>query len=349
MTHSRLPAKTLLLAALALVIAMAGCLDATLTGDDDFPLQVYRYHLPGDDRIVDGVVDGWLFLVTNPTDKALPVRILPVNLESAKTGPVTADGWQAEQVRQPADAIRVGTPMVGATPSLLAPGESRLWMVHNLGNGAAFPLGVTVSVQPVANDAAGYPASHNKDLFWVQAERMAGPAVAPGDHVQTVTVGVWSNGTSFYTNYPQLEADDSFPQGYPDSADGAPLPIYVYGSDRSEQPGRSRDTCHFTTIDGYNALLKEQAEGHTGVRFLTPEEAYTRPGLEDFFLYGQPLIFLNSVLVHDGPADATPGPDPTGSCVHPNNHSPVPLPLPSPLTTTAATAMSGANDAFPMS
>lgn len=295
---------------------LAGCAtDPEPVAPEPFPLQVYRFAYEGSDVAVDGTQHGWLIRVSNPTDLAYETTILPSGLDDALVGPVgPTSGAAPQEVFLPA-RIEDGRALA-PPPLLLEPGASGVFLVkvdaYN-GTGDERTVGFRAFATRVSQPSTVIEAYRST---WPVQVRPATTAVAAGDHVSTRTVGVWINGTSFYTNAADLLGDPAFPAAFSRNDTGSEdLPIYVYGSDRSEQPEGSKDACRFTTITGYNDLLLTQAEASTGVALLRPEAAYTVAGNEDHFLYGHPLIFLNTVVSHDGstgPTDVPP--DPTGPC-----------------------------------
>ncbi len=301
-----------------LAAALTGCLESDDPGADLGALDLYLFVYPGAEKAVPGADHGWLLRLGNPTDTPASFHAGVVGVRSAQLGPAGDDGWRT-------------TP----SPPAEAPREA-LW-----GGRVAVPAGGSVAFLLNVQTYDGEPGSQPVSLLFVRDDGqirevplpveadVAGPAVRPGDHVRTVTVGVWVNGTSFYTNSASLLDDPGFPAGgnidpAEARAEADPLAIYVYDRDRSEQPNGSRDTCHGTTIDGYNALLRSQVGSSTGVRFLQPGEGYTQPGGEDHFLYGDALVFLNTVVAHEGttgPADAAPNPQ--GACFDAQRYSPL--------------------------
>lgn len=306
---------------LLLVIAIAGCSEI---GSDEgaeassFPLEVFRFAYPGSDAAVAGFDHGWLVQVRNPTQESLRAALVPFGIDTASVGPIGTTGGDAPQQLWLADTVSADQ---AGPPLELAPGEAGLFLVQVKG----YPVsegeqvaGFQVRALDVADPTHPY-GSHLEE--WTVTIASAATAVSPDHHVQTATVGVYPDGTSFYTNIAALHADRNMTRDYDNTTFGGdPLPVYVYGQARGEQPAGSRDTCHFTTISGYNTLLKTQAAGSTNVRYLRPEEAYTLPGNEEHALYGEALVFLNTVVAHDGPAgpEAVP-PDPTGACYCPEN------------------------------
>ncbi len=309
-----------MLAVLALLFAatLSGCVDDAPAGADLESLEVYRFVYPGAELAVPGAEHGWLFRLHNPANESVTFFVGAYGVEMAKLGPAGAVGWGTEAT----------PPATGASVEL----NGLLW-----GGKVTVAAGASVAYMASIQKYAGGPAGlmfvdtrgATRDVPVSVEMGMAGAAVQPGDHVQTVTVGVWTNGTSFYTNSRSLLDDSRFPAGGNiDLAEARqqtdPLPVYVYGEDRTEQPAGSKDTCHFTTITGYNALLKTQVDQSTGVRWMTPEDAYTRAGAEEHLLYGDALVFLNTVVAHDGSTgmqDVVPAP--LGACFDATQYVPV--------------------------
>jgi hypothetical protein len=304
-----------LLAVLLAAPLLAGCIGGD-SGEDELPqlsaLRVYEYRYPGDDVAHAEHPYGWMMRVTNVAETPHWAGVRVGDPEVVEWWAVTADGPTRDDA-----AYR------------LEPGASVLFLFQAQPGFALDSVEYEVRMsEPSATAEESFDilerSVFSRDLTTVAEHR----PVAPGHHVRTMTVGVWVNGTSFYTNIAALNADDAFPAGYDRSAFGGDaLPIYVYDKERAEQPPGSRDTCRFVTIAGYNALLKTQAEKTTGVRFLFPEEAYTRPGAEDHSLYGDALVFMNTIVAHEGAVDDVAAlPQPLGDCFDPNNTSPVPIP-----------------------
>ncbi len=300
----------LLVAWLLLAVAFAGCV-----GDDDpganpgTELEFFVYFYPSTGRVTgDNTTHplAWAVRVANPTTEPIRYEMRASGMTEGRGGIVTETGWLETEIGD------------GHLADTLEANSSRLWLYE----GDAFATS-TFSMQ----------AYSRNNLVFSEALPVAaggGGKVQPGTHVQTMTVGLWINGTSFYTNIPALLQNASFPAGgnidvTQAAADARPLPIYVYDVDRSEQPDGSIDNCYFTTIPGYNALLKTQVTGVTGARFLTPAEGYTRDGNEDHLLYGDALVFLNVVGLIEGPAGPDQ-PDPQGPCFDVNRYTPDPIP-----------------------
>lgn len=299
---------------------LAGCIDPPT---EDAPtaivpltsLEVYEYRYEGDAVAFAGFSYGWMARLSNPGDHHVAFVVVPLANETL-FGPAGNTSWETFDA---------------PTPDVLAPGESKVYLFQqtfaNVTNETGFRIDVIDASDLEADAAVSERGVFRRGIHYSNEGMIP---ITAGQHVQTATVGVWLNGTSFYTNIPDLNASAEFPAGFNRSgvAD-APLPIYVYDKDRSEQPAGSKDTCHFTTITGYNALLKTQVAEGTNVRWLAPEEAYTRPGAEDHHLYGDVLIFMNTIVQHDGgvgPAGRPPAPQ--GKCFDVNNTSPVPVPPP---------------------
>ncbi|MGB1586692.1 MAG: hypothetical protein ACPHID_06575 [Thermoplasmatota archaeon] len=273
-----------------LLLPLAGCIeDSTAPVTDSPPVSWYVYQYPEWDALV-GETHGYAVQVTAQEDAL--VRLEPIGATSAtalvgdERFQVTADGFVPLRANQ-----------------------SSLWLIEARGRDGGFDVATHT----------GAPASWEGPRWQLRPGQ--GDPIVPGQHVATVTVGLWTNGTSFYTNIPELNEDPDFPAGYDRATfDGTPLPIYVYDQDRTEQPTGSKDTCHFTTITGYNALLKTQVNGGTSVRYLQPEEGYTVAGAEDHFLYGDALVFLNTVTAITGTTGAADNlPAPTGACFDAQN------------------------------
>lgn len=299
-----------------IAVLLTGCADesVTPTPPDPFPLEVYRFAWTGSDTAVAGVPLGGLLRVTNPTERGFEVRIVMHGVAEALLGPIAETTGDAPQTAFLPVRMENGTP----TPSpaaYIGAGASALFLTQILDVGAD-QADVRLDVLASSSRGAGVERLH-----WSVAQAEGGRPAAPGDHVQTVTVGVYLNGTSFYTNIAELDQDPAFVRSYAATDFGAdPLPIYVYGDDRREQPAGSADQCHFTTIKGYNRLLLTQAEGSTNVKLLRPDQAYTVEGNEGHFLYGQGLVFLNTVVAHDGATGLLDiAPDPTGACFDAQN------------------------------
>lgn len=303
-----------------LLLPLAGCVEPEEPSDPvapvDNPLDVYVFWFPDEAGMPSqgsGTTLDYMVRVHNGGTDAVRYAFDASAVVAGRVGSVNdIDGWHPN-------------PVVAGGPTsfndTLAPGEARLWIVQ----GERFCChGIWVALQIDGQEV------FRQDLATHDG---AGTLVAPGSHVQTVTVGVWTNGTSFYTNSPEMLADPDFPAGgninrTEAQAAAAPLPVYVYDVDRTEQPPGSRDNCYFTTIEGYNLLLKTQTTQAAGVLAFGPEMGYTRPGNEDHFLYGEPLIFMNAIVAVDAPAigfAAEAGnaveslPDPSGACFDAQN------------------------------
>lgn len=190
------------------------------------------------------------------------------------------------------------------------------------------------------NRDGGCATTQGGSLQWDLAESAEGRLASPGQGVHVMTAGFLEDGTLFYTNIPEVDADPRWPRvAWYEWGGDAPLPVYVYDQDRAEQPphwkgaaglvaqvprgspadaaipvaGQAAGTAdgqaglgYFTTIPGFNAGLKQSPTTTTRVVHLAPEEGYTRPGNEAHDLYGLPLVFYIKVLaVVDAPCPAT--------------------------------------------
>jgi hypothetical protein len=307
--------RVVVVAAALIASFVAGCSEGETSGTErTSPIEVYRFAFAGTDLHVRGVEHGWLLRLSNPSDEPWLATLVLEGVEEAIFGPVAQTlGSSPQTVLLP---VHQEGGVQQAPPSLrLEPGGAGVFLVKvkEYADAADALAGFRVLSAPVAQ-SDGLILSDA--VLWPIERIEAQQPVVPGDHVQTVTVGVWTNGTAFYTNSAELLSDPALPAGFDRTAFAAdPLPVYVYDRGRDEQPAASQDACRATTIDGYNALLKEQAEHSTGVRLIRPEDGYTTPENEAHPLYGEPLIFLNTVIVHDGatgPLDLVP--DPTGPC-----------------------------------
>ncbi len=299
--------------AAAWIVVLAGCVDndEDATDPSGLGLAAYLVDYPGAENWAPGTEHGWLLRISNPTNSTLQAVVAPLGVSDAPYFYA-----HEKQGAMPDIVTPDGPDGVGGLRTTLEPGEAAL---------------VVMQVRAYANETVPWGGFrvHTMDgdtrVATADIERqvtvMEGRSVTAGDHVQTATIGMWVNGTSFYTNIAALNDDPEFPAGYNRSEFGGdPLPIYVYQNDRSEQPAGSRDTCHFTTIRGYNDLLLQQGEHGTSARFLEPEEAYTRDGAEDHPLYGDAMVFLNTIVSHDGATTVEDrAPNPGGACYDPRN------------------------------
>ncbi len=131
-----------------------------------------------------------------------------------------------------------------------------------------------------------------------------GDAPGPGQGVDVWTAGFWENGTLFYTN---IRAVDESPWPRADwytFDDAGPLKVYVYAQQRTEKPAYWTacppadnplvQECawnYYTTIEGFNAALKDMSTQTIRVVHIPPEKAYTQPGNEAKPLYGDAIVF----------------------------------------------------------
>lgn len=196
----------------------------------------------------------------------------------------------------------------GVTSSYeLAPAESRIFLLQ------LDTVPANLTIRALGQTVLGAPI--NSNVLVLPITMQAGEQVLPNDHVHTRTALFLPDGSSLYTNIPELMEDEGFRYEFEGEVDGTPLPVYVYDQDSTEQPDGSKDRCYFTTIEGYNSLLKTQTVGMANARFLPPELAYTREGAEDHPLYGLSMLFVNTVVSSEGSLSATDAlPDPSGAC-----------------------------------
>lgn len=148
------------------------------------------------------------------------------------------------------------------------------------------------------------------NVIWDFAAPVEGDFAQAGQGVHVMTAGFWENGTLFYTNIAEIDADPAWPKaGWYEWEGADPLPVYVYDEDRPEpsivwgDPQRVTPAAgtvpglgYFTTIPGFNEALKGLSTTTTRVVRLAPEEAYTRPGAENHVLYGDAIVFYIKVL-----------------------------------------------------
>lgn len=309
-----------------LLLPLTGCVSDAEPEVHRSPLTMYAHQFDGstmlDARLGRAVGDeeagfGLLYTLSNGPE-AVAVEACLSGVAKATVGYLRDGAWYEEHLT---DANVVTSGRLCSEAWIMEGNASTAFMAHVTSVGTLADNG-TIVVEWITG-----PSRLAHATTWTPSSLRT---VDPGMHVLTETVGLWTNGTSFYTNVASLLEDPAFPAGgHIDrdaaAASSAPLPIYVYGEENSEQPARSRDTCHFTTISGYNALLKRQTELAAGVRFLEPTEAYTREGAEDHLLYGDALLFLNTIVAIEGQTTtADQIPDPQGACFDPTNHIPTP-------------------------
>ncbi len=307
-------------------VSLGGCVDGEIApANGPASVEWYRVSYEGSNRFVSDKSHGWLDVFTNHGTEEVIVSVARATaVMETTTGPqevpvaqpvvYSMENGVAEEMSHHPNLAR--SPYGATAEFSLAPGESRL-----VGTDL---FGFTRHIDNITQRAFYFDGEAKALLgeqarSWTVEEIESADAVQPGMHVQTVTVGFWLNGTSFYTNAADLINDPDFPgaPAWVTAEDGTdPLTVYVYDEDRSEQPYGSQDNCYFTTISGYNALLKTQHEGSTGIRLLQPEEAYTIPGREPGdALYGDALVFMNTIVAIDGsPGTEDEAPDPNGAC-----------------------------------
>jgi hypothetical protein len=206
-----------------------------------------------------------------------------------------------------------GDPSFGVMPDvgnatiewLPSNGTQRLAILSQPPPAAAVKLTVTVD----GEDCRRFPAP-----AWYPAPAREGQLAEVGKGVLVHTAGFLEDGTLFYTNLDWVNrtthGDTPWPRvDWYQFTSPDPLPVYVYGKDRSEipphwsagqqvpsdlpvataamLPGR-----YFTTIPGFNEALKGLSTATVHVVRIAPEDAYTRAGYEEHPLYGEALVFL---------------------------------------------------------
>ena len=127
--------------------------------------------------------------------------------------------------------------------------------------------------------------------------------------MQLHTVGVWPNGTIFYTNWKAVVDGGAAPDVdlSPDEpADYEPLKVYVGGERGKRPPEPYNRSGYVNVIPGFDAALPGLKAGHVRAVRIAPEDAYTRAGNEKHRLFGDPLAFIiRAASVDVLPPDAT--------------------------------------------
>lgn len=279
-----------------LVGALSGCLGFT------------QWELCGDEPVVATPHLAGHYMQTAPATAWETVLLLPPrpSVNTTTLGWQTSPGWNA-----------TGAPLGNQSNFQ----RVQVWPAMTAGN-------VSWNFELQSGDA---DCRHTQrgSLTWDLATPKQGHSANPGQGVHVMTAGFLDNGTLFYTNIPEIDADPHWPRPDWYAWEGdAPLPVYVYDRDRAEHPaywkapssqttsqvpptGTPLDAMvqesgalldattglgYFTTIAGFNAALKGLPTTTTHVVRMTPEQGYTRPGNEAHPLYGQSLTFLIKVL-----------------------------------------------------
>jgi hypothetical protein len=166
--------------------------------------------------------------------------------------------------------------------------------------------------------------SRGGSVAWELSSPREGETATVDEGALVYTAGFWENGTLFYTNIKEVDAQAWPRAGWYEWEGADPLPVYVYDQDRAEQPPHwrapsssvpptgspadpiMRETLggvesmygvgYYTTIQGFNEALKGLSTHTTRVVRLAPEEAYTLPGNEDHPLYGDALVFYIKIV-----------------------------------------------------
>lgn len=186
-------------------------------------------------------------------------------------------------------------------------------------SGAAFSL-LRVTPGPGAAKLGvdyrlGGCGAHGGTIVWDLRPPEEGQSAGPGQGVHVLTAGFLEDGTLFYTNIAEVDGGKWPRTEWYAWEGGDPLPVYVYGEDRAEQPAHWKDpqagtplagtvegVGYYTTIPGFNEALKGLSTSTVRVARLAPEEGYTRPGNEEHPLYGKALVFyVKAVAVVDLP------------------------------------------------
>lgn len=281
-----MPRTAVLSILLISAIALAGCLDGTPLSGDACPEPVVS-------------------LFHGQTSQGATPR--------APSQPVTVLAWITNPAEATADVAVRTDASDAASLEGLQPDASRHHGIHHTlapkATGFAFfeidvpaeddDLGVTGSLGP-SDGAEGALAcqetsirSSSLDL----AEPRSGDPVEVGKGVLVHTAGVWTNGTSFYTNLDRFHQRGDLPKAYlGDYGGGDPLKVYVYDESPDEMPRRYEEAGYAATIPGFNDALKGMTTTAPRTTYLTPEEAYTREDRRDHPLYGDALVFYIEVV-----------------------------------------------------
>lgn len=300
------------LAVLAVAAALAGCLEGAAEDQCLWDPWVATPKLHGAYMQTDPA-QTWQTVVLSPADNA--TSAMRFSLAAAPT-------WNASaRVLSPGGALDFQVVTV-------APG-------HGTGNAT---LSFTEHTQ-----VGGCQGRNQGSLVWDLGHPREGDAAMPGQGVHVMTAGFFENGTLFYTNIAELDADARWPRiGWYAWEGDKPLPVYVYDAARDEEPAywkapsahlgplveqvpatgvqpvdeavarlpsdtdEETGAGYFTTIPGFNQALQGLSTTTSRVVRLAPEDAYTRPGNEEHPLYGHAIVFYIKVLdVVDAPCPPT--------------------------------------------
>lgn len=287
------PLLGLLLTAL---LVTAGCLGSTgevLAGCEE-PLQVATFHGPTHDGALErapGQAVPILLWVENPYDVELEVTLATHPQATAyidhEEGLAKAP---AGHRLEPGERSLLGANVQEALPN----GSVAISLLHHVPEGAG----------PVEGNLCDYNGEVRR---WFElAEPIEPDATAePGKGVLVRTVGVWRNGTSFYTNHGGFHDRTDLPRSYLGNYSGNdPLKVYVYNDTGDEMPERYDESGYATTIPGFNEALEGLPT--VGARFtaFAPAEGYTQDGNEDHPLYGDALAFyIEAIEVRTVPCE----------------------------------------------
>lgn len=301
-------------------LAAAGCLDGTPLTQDACPEPVVSlfYGQAADGRAPRApsqpvTVLAW---ATNPADQPAEVTVTPEDVR----GSAAVEGLQADAGRHHGIIHRLGPDETGfgfyATEAD-AEAQDHVRIRGSLGPDDQAEATVDCQDAGLTRWSVGL------------AEPQAGDTVETGKGVLVHTVGLWTNGTSFYTNLDRFHEREDLPKGYlGEYGGGDPLKVYVYDESPDEMPRRYEEAGYAVTIPGFNEALKGMSTTAPRTAYLTPEEGYTREGNEDHDLYGDALVFyIEAVEVVEEPCTVpepvcdvptTPDPPPPASPVRPS-------------------------------
>lgn len=293
---------------------------------------------------IEGEPYGMMALVENPFDRSIIIQPVLRVFEGGRIAEVTPTGprW-AEVGKDDADSTQT------------TPGEDRPLLsreqVFYIATAEGYFTPSDAALAEFGDDYADGPFAYGLQIRWQMNEdnstRWVPPGemctvggdipqastkldaveppqkVDPGDDVTLRTVGTFSNGSIFYENVVGLD-DAAAADGGVSEEDA--LRAHLYDHSPQEQPPASRTRCYRPLLNLVNDALKEAAIGATVVTYLHPAEAFTRPGLEDHPLYGEPVIYQTTLLDSQGPA-LQQTPVPPGSCPGSDPRAPLEPPV----------------------
>jgi hypothetical protein len=302
--------RAALLALLACAAALAGC-SAAGPQADGCPQHGHATVVSGDPAsTADPRQPSDALYVVTGLDAALPARVTAnatdgtgMDYGSGAPVPVERTEFNSSVPSQRLERLRL-------QPGDLARGLDVTWRI-------AYAV-------PAGCDGAGGGLVHN-----LGAHPEEGKVLTPGHGAHVWYAGFWENGTLFETN---LEAFDhsAWPKAdWYQSVPYEPLPVYVYGQDRSEEPAywkplpspaptgtpvdgpvgtaaAAPGLGYYSTIRGFNDGLKGLSTTSTRVIWMDAKDAYPE-GTPNNPLAGDNLVFLVRLAdVVDQPCPSPP-------------------------------------------